>query len=89
MSGGVELDIYGDDWNLDNIDSAFTAGIPGVISYTCQVKKRKELDMSNQITTGPVLGTKATCIECNRVFNLLNLEDVNEYYFGHDCEVEE
>jgi hypothetical protein len=52
-------------------------------------KKRKELDMSNQITTGPVLGTKATCIECNRVFNLLNLEDVNEYYFGHDCEVEE
>jgi hypothetical protein len=22
MSGGVELDIYGDDWNLDNIETA-------------------------------------------------------------------
>ena len=44
--------------------------------------------MSNQVL-GPVIGTKATCIECNRVFNLLNLEDVNEYYFGHDCEPEE
>jgi hypothetical protein len=21
MSGGVELDIYGDDWNLDNIET--------------------------------------------------------------------
>ena len=40
------------------------------------------------ITTGPIIGTTATC-ECNRVFNLLNEQDAQEYYFGHDCEVEE
>jgi hypothetical protein len=45
--------------------------------------------MSNQITTGLVIGTKATCSECKRVFNLLNEEDAGEYYFGHDCEVDE
>jgi hypothetical protein len=73
---------------LTTSNSAFTAGDPGVISYTCQVKKRKELDMSNQVL-GPVIGTKATCIECNRVFNLLNEEDAGEYFFGHDCEVDE
>jgi hypothetical protein len=32
---------------LTTSNSAFTAGDPGVIRYTCQVKKRKELDMSN------------------------------------------
>jgi hypothetical protein len=41
------------------------------------------------ITTGPIIGTKATCSECDRVFNLLNEEDAGEYFFGHDCEVDE
>jgi hypothetical protein len=41
------------------------------------------------ITTGPIIGTTATCAECERVFNLLNEQDAEEYYYGHDCEVDE
>ena len=28
------------------------------------------------------------CEECSRGFNLLNEDDANEYYYGHDCEAE-
>tara|TARA_R110000822_G_C15201260_1_gene482401 strand:+ start:234 stop:368 length:135 start_codon:yes stop_codon:yes gene_type:complete len=31
---------------------------------------------------------KAVCPECERVFNLLDENDVNEWSFGHDCEGE-
>ena len=44
--------------------------------------------MSNQVL-GLVIDGKATCPECKRVFNLYNSEDSEEYYYGHDCEVEE
>lgn len=30
--------------------------------------------------------TKTKCIECERVFDLLNEDDANEWYYGHDCE---
>ena len=30
----------------------------------------------------------AACFECKRIFDLLNEEEANEYYYGHDCEVE-
>jgi hypothetical protein len=45
-------------------------------------------DMSNQVL-GLVEEGKATCTECKRVFNLYNLEDAEEYFYGHDCEVDE
>lgn len=32
--------------------------------------------------------TKARCVECSRVFDLTNEDDANEFYYGHDCEVE-
>lgn len=32
--------------------------------------------------------TKAKCVECNRVFDLLNEEEAEEWYYGHDCEDE-
>jgi hypothetical protein len=32
--------------------------------------------------------TKAKCVECERVFDLLEEEDANEWYYGHDCETE-
>jgi hypothetical protein len=32
--------------------------------------------------------TKARCVECSRVFNLLDEDDAGEWYYGHDCEVE-
>ena len=32
--------------------------------------------------------TKATCPECNRVFNLLDEAQAEEFYYGHDCESE-
>ena len=31
--------------------------------------------------------TKATCIECSRVFDLLDPVDSDEWAYGHDCEV--
>ena len=31
--------------------------------------------------------TKARCVECSRVFNLLDEDDAGEWYYGHDCEV--
>ena len=29
---------------------------------------------------------KTTCPECDRVFDLENEEDAEEFYYGHDCE---
>jgi len=30
----------------------------------------------------------AICPECERVFDLLDADDANEWAFGHDCEVD-
>jgi hypothetical protein len=30
--------------------------------------------------------TKAKCVECSRVFDLMNEEEAGEWYYGHDCE---
>ena len=30
--------------------------------------------------------TQAKCVECGRVFDLLDDEEASEYYNGHDCE---
>jgi len=30
--------------------------------------------------------SKAKCTECGRVFDLLDEDDANEWYYGHDCE---
>lgn len=31
--------------------------------------------------------TKAKCVECDRVFDLTNEVDADEWAYGHDCEV--
>ncbi len=31
--------------------------------------------------------TKAKCVECERVFDLTDETDANEWFYGHDCEV--
>jgi hypothetical protein len=33
------------------------------------------------------ISTKARCVECNRVFDLLDDADAGEWADGHDCEV--
>jgi hypothetical protein len=30
--------------------------------------------------------TRAKCIECSRIFDLLNELDAEEWAYGHDCE---
>ena len=30
----------------------------------------------------------ARCVECNRVWDLNDEDDANDYYYGHDCEEE-
>ena len=32
--------------------------------------------------------TKAKCVECSRIFDLLDEGQASEWYYGHDCEVE-
>ena len=32
--------------------------------------------------------TKAQCVECSRVFDLLDEDDSNEWAYGHDCEAQ-
>lgn len=32
--------------------------------------------------------TRAKCVECSRVFDLMNEEEAGEWYYGHDCEVQ-
>ena len=31
--------------------------------------------------------SKAKCVECERVFDLFDEGDSEEWYYGHDCEV--
>lgn len=33
------------------------------------------------------INTKVQCVECNRVFDLLDENDANEWEYGHDCEI--
>jgi hypothetical protein len=33
------------------------------------------------------ISTKARCVECKRVFDLLDETDASEWTYGHDCEV--
>lgn len=28
----------------------------------------------------------AKCVECGRVFDLIDEDQASEYYYGHDCE---
>jgi hypothetical protein len=35
------------------------------------------------------LGFQCSCIECGRVFDLLDEVDAQEWVYGHDCEVSE
>jgi hypothetical protein len=30
--------------------------------------------------------TKMECPECDRLFDLLDEDEANEWYYGHDCE---
>ena len=30
--------------------------------------------------------TRAKCQECERVFDLMDEDDAQEWYYGHDCE---
>jgi len=39
--------------------------------------------------TGMRVPTQARCGECGRVFDLTNEDDAGEWYYGHDCEVDE
>ena len=40
----------------------------------------------NEPHIGQRLVTMVRCYECDRMFDLLDKTDANEYYYGHDCE---
>lgn len=29
--------------------------------------------------------SKVKCVECDRIFDLLDVEQAEEWYYGHDC----
>lgn len=39
--------------------------------------------------TGLIIPRFAVCPECDRKFDLLDTEDADEWYYGHDCETTE
>jgi hypothetical protein len=41
-----------------------------------------------QEITFPVrrIAVSKSCPECGRIFDLLNSEDAEEFYYGHDCD---
>ncbi len=39
-----------------------------------------------ELSPGVTVPTKAKCVECERVFNLLVEEEAGEWFYGHDCE---
>ena len=51
-------------------------------AYTCLSKTKQKRGNEMKIST------KAKCVECSRVFDLLNDNDAQEWAYGHDCEVE-
>ena len=64
-------------------ESVAAAGI------ACSIEKRKNIKNTkreNRHMETFKLQTRARCIECGRIFNLLNEEEAGEYYYGHDCE---
>ena len=40
----------------------------------------------NEIHIGAKMVITVRCYECDRMFNLENEIDANEWYYGHDCE---
>jgi hypothetical protein len=32
---------------------------------------------------------KAKCVECDRVFDLRDEDEANDWFYGHDCETKE
>jgi hypothetical protein len=32
--------------------------------------------------------SRARCVECGRVFDLMDEVDADEWFYGHDCEVQ-
>ena len=41
----------------------------------------------NEPHIGHRIVTMVRCYECDRMFDLLNEIDAQEWYYGHDCEV--
>jgi hypothetical protein len=41
------------------------------------------------LTPPPVAAEYRKCPECGRIFNVMNPVEAQEWYYGHDCEVQE
>lgn len=52
----------------------------------CQGDDRIVLQQTREL--GMKISTKARCVECLRVFDLLDSNNANEWAYGHDCEGE-
>ena len=41
--------------------------------------------MSHEANIAEIAWVEHKCIECNRIFDMWNETDVNEWFYGHDC----
>ena len=59
------------------------------LTKSMQNTTAKEEMMNYPLQTWVLKMPRAVCPECNRVFDLMDEIDSEEWSFGHDCEVEE
>ena len=50
------------------------------------VKTSQEMDIDMTNKMGIKIMRKAQCVECDRIFDLLDEVDNEEWFYGHDCE---
>jgi hypothetical protein len=52
---------------------------------TTKTERRYEMN-GIHIGQRSIANTTERCLECLRVFDLMDETDAQEYYYGHDCE---
>ena len=75
---------------MSNVTS-FDSSSGHLMLYTCRGKDINHINKGEYMKTKPNIKpmrvpSKPTCPDCERVFDMTNEEDANEYYYGHDCE---
>jgi len=49
-------------------------------------REKREGGENMNIHIGQQIAVTERCLECLRVFDLMNEKDANEFHYGHDCE---
>ena len=50
------------------------------------VNLRQAVAVTANLKRGHDMETKVVCVECDRVFDMFDETDAEEWFYGHDCE---